>query len=134
MWTPDPATIVTAEAKAAAAQAALAAAVDVERERRIAMPLTVTASVGSFPIDMDGDSQRNLNGLASAGLMLKAASSTQTTPFRDHDNVMHDLTPDDLISMGAQVMARISAVYADSWALKGMMPIPEDFTADSRWP
>ena len=133
MWTPDPATIITAEAKAAQAQADLGAAIDVERERRIALPLAVTLSVGTFSIDMDDDSQRNLNGLATAGLMLNAASSTQTTPFRDHDNQMHDLTPDDLVAMGAQVMARISAMYADSWALKGMTTIPADYTADSYW-
>jgi len=111
-----------------------AALIDAERERRIAAPLTVSVSVGPIAINMDAAAQRNLQGLASVGQYLKAAGSSQTTEFRDFDNNSHALTPDDLVVMGLQVASRIQAVYAASWSIKALDPIPADYADDARWP
>jgi hypothetical protein len=106
--------------------------VDIERERRIALPLSVSLSVGNFTIDMDGDSQRNLGGLATAGILKTISNDATTLVFRDHDNVNHNLGAADLIAMGVQVQGRVSAIYAKSWALK-TGTIPADFAADGHW-
>jgi len=107
--------------------------VDVERERRIALPLGVNLPSGSFRINMDPESQRNIQGLSTAGILLSSAAPGQKTTFRDYDNVNHDLLPSDLIQMGLQVMARIQAVYQKAWALKAISPIPADYADDSHW-
>ena len=126
------------EAAADAAEAAAAiippSAIDAERERRIAMPLGVAVPSGaSFRINMDPESQRNIQGLSTAGILLSSAAPTQKTTFRDYDNMTHDLLPADLIQMGLQVMARIQAVYQKAWALKALSPIPADYADDSHW-
>lgn len=109
-------------------------AVDTERERRIALPLIVAVPSGAtFPINMDPNAQRNIQGLATAGILLNATAPTQETSFRDYDNQTHALLPGDLIAMGLQVMARIQTVYQKSWALKALAPIPADFADDSHW-
>lgn len=109
-------------------------AVDAERERRIALPLIVAVPSGAtFPINMDPNAQRNIQGLATAGILLNATASTQETSFRDYDNQTHALLPGDLIAMGLQVMTRIQTVYQKSWALKAMDPIPADFADDKYW-
>ncbi len=109
-------------------------AIDVERERRIALPLKVAVPSGSiFQINMDTESQRNIQGLSTVGIYLSGASPGQTTKFRDYDNAFHDLLPGDLVAMGLQVAQRIQAVYAKAWALKALNPIPEDYADDSRW-
>jgi alkanesulfonate monooxygenase SsuD/methylene tetrahydromethanopterin reductase-like flavin-dependent oxidoreductase (luciferase family) len=115
------------------APAPTGADVDAERERRIGLPLTVTLSVGSIPINMDDKAQRNLQGLATVGQYLTATGSSQTTTFRDYDNTDHDLTPADLVSMGLQVAAHVQSIYAKSWALKAMNPIPADYADDKYW-
>lgn len=115
------------------APAPTGAQVDAERERRIALPLEVTLSVGTITINMDAHAQRNIQGLASVGQYLVATSSSDTTAFRDYDNTSHDLAPADLIGMGLQVAQRIQSVYAASWAIKAMDPIPADYADDGWW-
>ena len=109
--------------------------VDLEREDRIAMPLAVQVpSLGAaIRINMDEKSQRNVQGLATAGILLSSAAPGQKTAFRDYDNVSHDLLPGDLVQIGLQVMARIQAVYQRAWALKAMDPIPADYRDDKYW-
>ncbi|MDC9825685.1 DUF4376 domain-containing protein [Devosia sp. ZB163] len=104
-----------------------------ERERRIALPLAVTLSVGTIQINMDALSQRNIQGLASVGQYLSAASPEHMTAFRGFDNVTYQLTAADLVSMGLQVAARIQAAYNAEWALKAMDPVPLDYQNDRYW-
>jgi len=107
--------------------------VDDERERRIALPLSVTVSIGTFQINMDANAQRNIQGLSSVGQYFVAIGDTQLTQFRDFANEIQYLPPADLIAMGLQVAARIQAVYAKSWLIREMDPIPYDFDQDSYW-
>ena len=108
--------------------------VDAERERRIALPLGVAVPSGaSFRINMDTESQRNIQGLSTVGIYLSSAAPGQKTTFRDYDNGFHDLLPGDLVAMGLQVAQRIQAVYAKAWALKAISPIPADYADDSHW-
>jgi hypothetical protein len=108
--------------------------VDAERDRRRNLPISITTSpTGAFQINMDDISQQNIAGLATAGIVLNSAAPAQTTAFRDIANVTHNLLPSELVSMGLQVMAHIGALYAKSWALKAMSPIPVDYAADHYW-
>ena len=108
--------------------------VDAERDRRRYLQISVaTSPTGTFPIDMDAISQLNIQGVATAGLYLASAAPSQTTVFRDANNTSHNLLPSELIAMGLGVQAYIGNLYAKSWALKAMSPIPADFAADSYW-
>lgn len=111
-----------------------AADVDVERDRRRYLQISVTTNpTGTFPIDMDAISQLNIQGVATAGLYLANAAPSQVTVFRDANNTNHNLLPSELIAMGLGVQAYIGNLYAKSWALKAMSPIPANFAADSYW-
>lgn len=55
-------------------------------------------------------------------------------PFRDGLNVVHLLTPDEMLELediGAQY---VSACYQAAWALKDMAVIPQEVHADEHWP
>lgn len=109
--------------------------VDVERERRTGLPLTVvlTSPDRTFAINMDDTALRNMNGLATGALLQKMVGDTTPTPFITNANDQVSLSPDDMISLGLQVQARITAITFAGRALKDTDPIPADYTADSHW-
>lgn len=122
------------EAAADAAAQPTGDQIDAERDRRIGLPLVITLSgPRSFSINMDDSGLRNMNGLATAAVLAKVLGSSATTNFIAYDNTEVTLSPDDLIAMGLQVQARISAMTFAGRALKNMTPIPADFAADSYW-
>jgi hypothetical protein len=47
--------------------------------------------------------------------------SSETISFRDAENVTHDLSPSDVVSMGLAVSAFISGHYATAWGHKDAM-------------
>lgn len=110
--------------------------VNEERDRRIVQGQSVDVSgVGVFTMDTRNEADfRNLNGLALKGtLLMIAADAVTTTEVRDSADQSHYLTGAQLISMAEQVAAKVSAIYAASWALKAMDPIPSDYADDSYW-
>lgn len=131
MWTPDPDTFITAEQKAAEAAAALKASINAERQRRILAGKVID---GVHVTGSDEDA-RNLTSLALGAQLRLAAGDTETlTTFRDGENVDHELTPVQLLSLWQQSAEYVSALYAASWALKAMEPIPADYASDGHWP
>ncbi len=130
MWTFDPATIITAEAKAAAAEARKRAAVNAERARRIAAG-KIIAGVAIRGRDEDA---RNLTNLAlAAQLRIASGDTASPTLFRDGNDVDHELTPPQVLSLWQQAAAYVSALYSASWAIKAMNPLPDDVTDDGLW-
>lgn len=109
--------------------------VDVERERRTNLPLTIvlTSPDRTFDINMDGTALRNMNGLATGALLQKMVGDTTPTPFITNANDQVSLSPDDMISLGLQVQARITAMTFAGRTLKDTDPIPSDYAADSHW-
>lgn len=102
-----------------------------ERQRRI---------IAGKPIDgvhvtgRDEDA-RNLTDLAlAAQLRISGGDTTTLTTYRDGNNVDHDLTPVQMLQLWQQSAEYVSALYAASWAIKAMDPIPADVTADELWP
>jgi hypothetical protein len=131
MWTPDLSKIITAEQKAAEEAAAFSEGVNVERCRRIVAGKVID---GVHVTGTDEDA-RNLTNLALAAQLRLAANDTETlTTFRDGDNIDHQLTPPQILSLWQQSAAYVSELYAASWALKAMEPIPPDYASDTYWP
>lgn len=105
--------------------------VNAERTRRIISGKVIDG----VHVTGSDDDARNLMSLALGAQMRLAAGDTETvTTFRDGDNVDHQLTPAQLLSLWQQSAEYVSALYAASWALKEMEPIPADFASDGRWP
>lgn len=130
MWKVDQTAVVTAEQKHTATQKALADAVNAERARRI----VAGTIVDGVHVTGSDDDARNLSSLALAAQLRLAAGDRDTiTTFRDGDNVDHELTPAHILSLWQQSASYVSTLYAASWALKAMNPIPVDFADDKYW-
>lgn len=109
---------------------------EVNAERTIRIERGTTVAVDGVAIRVQGreEDTRNLQGLAfAAQLRLSTGDTATTITFRDGDNVNHLLTPLQVISLWSQSAAYVSAIYAKSWAIKAMSPIPADFKSDSYW-
>lgn len=128
--------IKTAEDLAAEDQARLAAAVNAERDRRIMLGTTVTVTgLGAIPVQGRPVDQVNLMALADTARDLIAAGVTGAViPFRDGDNVLHDLTPAQMLEVSRQGKEAAGAIYAASWALKDGAEIPAKYADDDHWP
>lgn len=122
--------LVTAEMKAAQARASVEAAVNTERQRRIVAGTVVD---GIYVTGRDEDA-RNLTNLALAAQMRIAGGDTTTlTTYRDGDNVDHDLTPHEMLTLWQKSAEYVSHLYAKSWEIKAMGTLPEDITDDAIW-
>jgi len=116
--------------------------INAERERRLAAGSSFTVAGVVDPIPLQGrpfDQTVYLalltraNGLKSAGVITPALT------LRDGADTIHELTPDQMISLISQSMTWFESVMATSWAMKdGAAPfetgIPADYTADTHWP
>lgn len=122
--------IVTAEQKADAVRRSAEMAVNAERTRRIVAGTTI----GSIRVTGRDEDARNLSNLAlAAQMMLAAGDATTVTVYRDGDNVDHELTPAQLLSLWQGSAAFVSALYQASWAIKAMEDIPADLSDDALW-
>lgn len=61
---------------------------------------------------------RNVLGLVVAAQAALSAAPSKTFTFTDAENVTHTMTPTEVIAMGSHVEEAISAIYANSWAVK----------------
>jgi hypothetical protein len=105
--------------------------VNAERDRRIVAGKTING----IAVTGREEDARNLTNLAlGAQLRIAAGDTTTLTTFRDGNNADHDLTPPEMLELWQQSAAYVSALYAASWTIKALDPIPADFDAESRWP
>ena len=104
--------------------------INVERTRRMVLGHTF----GDVYVTGTDDDARNLTNLAlAAQLRLASGDTTTLTDFRDGNNVVHALTPMQMLGLWQQSASFVSALYASSWALKALTPIPHDYTLDKYW-
>ena len=102
-----------------------------ERQRRIVAGKVID---GVHVTGRDEDA-RNLTNLALAAQLRMAGGDTTTlTVYRDGQNIDHELTPPQMLALWQQSAEYVSALYAASWAIKAMEPMPADVTADELWP
>lgn len=130
MATIDLSQLITAEDKAGVARSAAYAAINAERQRRIEAGKVIE---GVYVTGRDEDA-RNLTNLALAAQMRIASGDTSTiTVYRDGNNVGHELTPPQVLSLWQQSADYVTALYAASWAIKAIEPLPGDVTGDDLW-
>lgn len=123
--------LITAEMKAEAAREAKHVAINAERQRRI----EAGAIINDVYVTGRDEDARNLTNLALAAQMRIGMGDTETlTTYRDGDNVDHDLTPPQMLALWQQSAEYVSALYAASWAIKAMDPLPENVADDALWP
>jgi hypothetical protein len=79
--------------------------------------------------------QINLIALSdTAKELIEAGHGSMLLAFRDGDDVVHQLTPAQVLEMSRKGKAAASAIYSASWALKDAAVIPLDFSDDKHWP
>lgn len=111
--------------------------VNSERARRLELGTVVSVTGYATPIYVQGrdEDTRNLQGLATAAFARMSQGDTTTiTTFRDGYNDMHDLTPSQVWELWSISSNYVKELYAASWAIKEMVPMPADITADALWP
>ena len=109
--------------------------VNAERARRILEGRAFDIpGYGLVAVEGRDEDVRNLGALGTAALaQIGAANGTGLMQFRDADNVIHDLTWEQMFALWAASTEYVSALYAASWALKDD-GIPSDFADDAYWP
>lgn len=123
-------------------KAALLKAVDDERESRIAQGMLYTFPDGQGTVQLRSErDMRNVQGVASAGQALTMLGDTTTKlTFRDTENVTHEMTGSQAVTMGMAVSGFITAFYQAAWshkdAIKDLTTIPsiETYDITTGWP
>ena len=64
----------------------------------------------------DHDDFRNIAGIATAGIALSGQSPTLA--FRDQENVTHELTPAQAVTLGLHVTTAVESFYQAAWVHK----------------
>ncbi len=121
---------------------ALKSQVNAERDRRLLRGAAFAVPGAAEAIPLTGRPEDRTVYLALLVQAQGAKAAGITTPalrFRDDNDTIHLLTPDQMIALIAQAMQWFEAVMAVSWAMKdGDAPfeagIPEDFADDRHWP
>jgi len=111
------------------------AQVNAERDRRLAAGVVVSVT-GYGDVAVQG---RERDVSVYTNLALRAAQKLQagdasTFQFRDRDDMMHDLTPAQMVELMDKAGLAAQAIYAAAWALKDGAEIPQDYAEDKHWP
>ena len=115
--------------------------VNEERERRLVVGASFTVAGVNDPIALQGrpfDQTVYLALLTRASGYKAAGITDPVLRIRAADDVIHMLTPDQMISLISQAMTWFENVMATSWAMKDGTGdftggIPSDYTADAHW-
>lgn len=112
------------------------AAVNLERDRRIEAGRAFALAGGvSVRVSGDATTKENLQGFAFGAQLRIAQGDIETlVDWRDADNVVHSLTPPQVLELWQKGAAYMSAVFKAAWTMKDAGAIPENFTDDQYWP
>jgi len=116
--------------------------VTTERERRLEYGAAFTVAGVADPIPLQG---RPLDQTVYLALLMRAQGfkaagvTTAALNVRAGDDVIHSLTPDQMMSLVMQSMTWFESVMAISWAMKDSTGaftggIPTDYTDNAHWP
>lgn len=110
-------------------------AVNRERARRLAAGTDVDLA-GYGPVALQGrpEDQQTLQGLAFGAQLRIAAGDATLSNFLDRNNVLHQLTPAQLVEVWQAGAAYVAAVYAASWAIKERDPFATNPADPVLWP
>lgn len=108
--------------------------INAERTRRIDAGATLLIpGYGLIALQGRDEDQRNLNARAAAATLKLQAGDTSLMIFRDANNVIHELTPEQQIMVFAIGSSWVESQYKASWAIKDKKPVPRDYTDDKYW-
>ena len=83
----------------------------------------------------DPDDRENLSNLYNiAQVRLTQGDNTTVTNYMDGNNVVHQLTPQEIVDCYLAGLQYISEIYSASWSIKAMNRENLDHTSDSLWP
>lgn len=109
--------------------------VNEERERRIILGCNVSiANVGTIYVTGSEKDIRNVAGLGQGAIVRIMANDTTLVPFRDGNNDVYNLSPQQMLELWQKSAGYISAIYQASWDIKELNPIPQDFASNTYWP
>jgi len=115
-----------------AREARLAREVNAERARRLGLGVTVDVpGIGMIHVQ-DPSTLTDLGVAAQA--MIANGDLTTRTRFRDADNAVHDMSPEQVVALWQGALAAVQAIYEASWVLKDAAAIPFDYNDDRFWP
>lgn len=80
------------------------------------------------------ENMRNISNLAQLATDNTLNKVNDIIWFRDSNNVVHSLTPAQMLEVWRKSMGYVSAVYATAWNMKDRNPIPQDYQAQNLWP
>lgn len=92
------------------------------------------ANVGTIYVTGSEKDVRNVAGLGQGAIVRIMTGDETTVDFRDGNNDMFTLTPQQMLELWQKSAGYISAIYQASWVIKEMDPIPRDYTDESYWP
>lgn len=108
--------------------------VNAERDRRILLPKTVNITSGKIlTVDMANGGRENIDSLAAAALAKQSLNITSTISFRDSSNNDWNLTNEDILEMGLQIVQQVEQIHIKARQIKAMQPIPSNLTDDIYW-
>lgn len=108
--------------------------VNEERERRIIVGCNVSISnVGTIYVTGSEKDIRNVAGLGQGAIVRIMNNDNTIVNFRDGNNNMYALSPQQLLELWQKSANYISLIYQNSWTIKAMSPIPQDFASDIYW-
>jgi hypothetical protein len=111
--------------------------INTERDRRLLAGGVFTVAGYDNPINMTGTETAIQDMLVIERLAEKAHAAGVTDPdikWRDADNIIHALTPDQFIAFAQTVIAYAMAIKQTAWAIKDNGDIPTDYDNDKHWP
>lgn len=93
--------------------------VDYIRQSKEILGLSYVFSDSTGTVQTDSESIRNIQALTTTALILKDRGAiTAVLPFRDTENIVHQMTPLEMIDLGLAVQTFISETYAWAWGKK----------------
>lgn len=116
--------------------AALKQQINNHREKLIVSGCNVSiANVGTVYVTGTQEDVRNVAGLGQGAIVRIMTGDETTVDFRDGNNNMFTLTPQQMLELWQKSAGYISAIYQSSWNIKEMDPIPTDYISNtSYWP
>lgn len=110
-----------------------------ERDRRIeaGFDVSLTGFTGTVALQGRPEDKQNLHGLFSAAQMRIAQNIPGVMVFRDRNNVVHSLSPAQMIELWYKGGAWIERQYKNAWNLKDLIAAGmdvSDYADDQYWP
>lgn len=96
--------------------------------------MSLSGLVATVQVSGSEENMRNITNLAILANYYISTVTPAIIPFRDEKNVIHTLTPQQMLELWQKAMTYVSSLYQASWVLKDSNPVPLDFEDQKYWP